>query len=267
MKWFHVVRALWPMIFIVPAWLAFGRACLWAPAHLAEHAYMFVHEHLPTLIAIAALCSISIVVTKLVRANASLATLRALSTAMPDTLREALASEATALGMAEPSVMYLEIETPLCYTVVSGPAILISRGFFEDLDDSEVALVLRHELIHVRRRDPLRGLLWHLAFSALLIPGFGGLERWLYDRRERRTNALAGHALDARFARLARRVREAEYRLERSLGNAYAGALRPNESKRTVFVRPALATGLISALIASHLFFVNSLPMLDRHHC
>ena len=267
MRRLHIARVLWPFAFIAPAWLAFGRGCLWAPAHLAEHAYLFVHENLPTLIAIAALCSMSIVISKLVRANASLATLRTLSTAMPDRLRDALTSEASALGMAEPSVMYLEIETPLCYTVVSGPAILISRGFVEDLDARDVALVLRHELIHVRRRDPLRGLLWHLAFSALLVPGFGGLERFLYDRRERRTNALAGHPLDARIARLTRQVREAEFRLERSLGNAYAGALRPNQSKRTVFVRPALATGLFSALVASHLFFVNSMPMLDRNHC
>lgn len=267
MKRFRVVRTLWPVVFIVPTWLAFDRGCLWAPVHEAEHTYVFFHERLPAIVVLAALCSLAIVAFKLARANASLETLRALSTEMPDALRNALAREATALEMLEPAVMYLEIETPLCYTVAPGPAILISRGFIDGLADDELGLVMRHELIHVRRRDPVRGLLWHLAFSALLVPGFGGLERWLYDGRERRTNALAGRSLDARFARLATRVRHAEYRLERSLGNAYAGALRPSVSKHSVFVRPALAAGLFSALIASHLFFVNSMPMLDHHHC
>ncbi len=231
------------------------------------HATMTLHEELPMILLAAALVSIGIVIFKLVRVNASLETLRALAGVMPAKLRVALRTETDALNMPEPLITYLEVEAPICYTVMPGPAILISRGFIEGLDQSELALVVRHELVHVRRRDPLRGLLWHLAFSALLIPGFGGLERWLYDRRERCTSVIAGTLHERRFEKLARRVRHAEVGIERSLGNAYAGAFAPRSARRFVFVQPALAIGVFSALIASHLYFLNALPMLEHHHC
>ena len=226
-----------------------------------------LHEELPVILLAAALVSVGIVIFKLVRVNASLATLRALAGVMPPALRHALQRQTAALGIPEPTVSYLEVETPICYTVMPGPAILISRGFIEGLDETELALVVRHELVHVQRRDPLRGLLWHLGFSALLMPGFGGLERWLYDRRERCTNVIAGTLHEVRFEKLARRVRQAEAGIERSLGNAYAGAFHPRSASRFVFVQPALAIGVFSALIASHLYFLNSLPMLEHHHC
>lgn len=261
------ITALWPLAFIVPMWALLGRFCWSRPVHELLHGTMLLHERLPMLGALAATISMGVVIVKIARVNASLTTLRALAAPQPDALRCALVEEARALAMRVPPVTYLDVETPICYTVMPGPAILISRGFIGDLDATELRIVVRHELVHVRRRDPLRGLLWHLFFSALLIPAFGGLERWLYDRRERRTNALAGAPLDARFERLTRRVRHTEMGLERSLGKAYAGALRPQVARKSVFIRPTLGAAVVAALVASHVFFMDSLPMLERHHC
>lgn len=263
----RVLRAVWPLLFIVPLWAGLRRFCWSRSAHVMLHATMTVHEELPAILLAAAVVSVGIVIVKLVRVNASLQTLRALAGVIPADLQRAVRMQVAALDIPEPKITYLEVETPICYTVMPGPAILISRGFIRGLDQSELALVMRHELVHVQRRDPLRGLLWHLGFSALLVPGFGGLERWLYDRRERRTNIVAGTLHDARFERLARHVRHAEIGIERSLGNAYAGALHPQFKQRFVFVRPVVAVSVFSALIASHLYFLNALPMLERHHC
>ena len=262
-----MLRAVWPLLFIVPLWAGLRRLCWSHPAHLMLHATMTLHEELPAILLAAAFVSVGIVIFKLASVNASLQTLRALAGVMPAGLRVALQTETAALDMPEPTVTYLEIETPICYTVMPGPAILISRGFIRGLDEAELALVIRHELVHVQRRDPLRGLLWHLGFSALLIPGFGGLERWLYDRRERCTNVIAGTLHEARFEKLARRVRHAEIGIERSLGNAYAGALQSLAARRFVFIQPAIAISVFFALIASHLYFLSALPMLEHHHC
>ncbi|GAC1306343.1 MAG: hypothetical protein NVSMB19_18410 [Vulcanimicrobiaceae bacterium] len=263
----RALRLLWPLLFIVPLWLAVGKRCWSRPMHAVVDGTLLLHQYLPFILVGAGTAAVIVVCWKIARVRASLGLLKTLGGSMPDALRCAVAAEAAAAGMPEPALTFLDVEMPICYTVMPGPAILISRGFIAGLVPAELALVIRHELVHVRHRDPLRGLLWHLAFSALLVPGFGGLERWLYDRRERRTNALAGAPGDARFDALARRVRHAELGVERSLGNAYAGALRRGPAPRFVFLRPALATGVFSALLASHYVFMSALPALERHHC
>ncbi len=261
--------AIWPLLFIAPLWIVLDRLCWSAPTHFLLHATMALHERLPAIIAAAAAVSLAVIAWKLGRVNANLRTLRALAGPLPNALHAAVASQAASLDMREPPVIYLDVATPICYTIVPGPSILLSRGFVEQLAQGDLDHVVRHELVHVRRRDPQRGLLWHLLFSALLVPGFGDLERWLYDRRERHTNELAGTLDRDRYASLSLRVREAESVFECSLGRSYAGALAPRrkECKPLVFLRPALATALFAALLVSHAVFMNALPFLERHHC
>jgi Zn-dependent protease with chaperone function len=265
----RALRTFWPLAFIAPLWLLLDRFCWSMPDHVVLHTTMLLHENLPAIVALAATVSILVIAVKLARVNSSLRTLRAIAGPLPEVLRRTVVNQATALSMREPPVIYLDVATPICYTVLPGPAILISRGFIEELSGDDLELVVRHELVHVRRHDPLRGLLWHLLFSALLIPGFGDLERWLYDRRERRANQLAGSLDRDRYAVLEARVRYAEHAFERSLGHAYAGALTPQHKKRTsfVFVRPVLAATVFGALFVSHAVFMHSLPFLQTHHC
>lgn len=263
------LRAAWPLLFIAPLWLVLDRLCWSQPTHALLHATMTLHAWLPQIIVVAAVVSLAVIARKLERVSGNLRTLCALASPMPQALRRALAIEAASFGLAEPRTVYLDVETPICYTVVPGPSILVSRGFIEELGDDDLGHVVRHELVHVARRDPLRGLLWHLFFSALLVPGFGGLERWFYDRRERRTNEIAGMMDRERYAALATRVRGAESAFERSLGHAYAGAFAPCATPRApgVFVRPVIALTSFVALLGSHAVFLDALPFLERHHC
>jgi len=261
--------AVWPLLFIAPLWLILDSLCWSQQTHFLLHATMALHQRLPAIIGIAAILSALVIGWKIVRVNANLRTLRTLSGPMPASLRGAVESQARSLGMLEPPVLFLDVATPICYTVVPGPSILVSRGFIEQLEDDDLEHVVRHELVHVRRRDPERGLLWHVLFSALLVPGFAELERWLYDRRERRTNELAGTIDRDRYAALAARVRRAEDTFARSLGRGYAGALAPRrcERKTLIFLRPALALTVFGALVGSHAVFMSALPFLERHHC
>lgn len=269
MKRLRALRTFWPVVFIAPLWLLLDRFCWSVPDHIVLHATMLLHENLPAIVAIAATISLLVIGVKLARVHSSLRTLRAIAGPLPDALRYTVVRQAAVLSMPEPPVIYLDVATPICYTVLPGPAILISRGFIEELTANDLELVVRHELVHVRRHDPLRGLLWHLLFSALLIPGFGDLERWLYDGRERRANQFAGNLDRNRYAVLEARVRQAEHAFERSLGHAYAGALTPQRKKRQsfVFVRPVLAATVFAALFVSHAVFMHSLPFLETHHC
>ena len=43
-------------------------------------------------------------------------------------------------------MIYLDTATPICYTVLPGPSILISHGFIEELTLDDLQLVVRHEL-------------------------------------------------------------------------------------------------------------------------
>ena len=265
----RALRTIWPVAFIAPLWLLLDRFCWSVPDHIVLHMTMMLHEHLPTIVTIAAGMSLLVIAGKLARVTSSLRTLRTMAGPLPETLRSAVLREASLLNMPPPSVIYVDVATPICYTVLPGPSILLSRGFLDDLEPVDLAIVVRHELVHVRRYDPLRGLLWHLLFSALLVPGFADLERWLYDRREGRANELAGQLDRVRYAAIETRVRLAEYTFERSLGHAYAGALAPQHRKRRVpiFLQPALAGVVLVALVASHAVFMHALPFLETHHC
>jgi len=237
------------------------------PAPRAAAFDLFLHPLMPALLGLASIASIASVVVRIARVRKNMKTLHALASVAPERLVTALRAESIATKTPEPRLIFLDVETPLCYTVVPGTTVLVSRGFVDGLDDRELAIVVRHELAHVARRDPLRGLLWHLAFAALLVPGFDGIERLLYDRRERQATAIAGSLNPSRFDELAQRVRDSELAFERSLGAGYAGAFRPRAVRRPPLVRPGLGAAVLIALLASHWFFSATVPVLERHHC
>lgn len=61
------------------------------------------------------------------------------------------------------------------------PRVMLSQGLVGSLDDGELEAVLRHELAHARRRDPLRILIARsLARASMAVPGApGALETYL----------------------------------------------------------------------------------------
>ena len=259
------VRALWPVVFLIPlSWWA-ERGCWLAGVDPIYHTTLWVHERLGWFVAALALMSAAVVVAKIVVARRRFAGLKLLAEPLPARLRTAIERAAGELGIAVPTVLYLDVAAPIA-TTVFGRTILFSRGFAAALDDDDLALVARHEIAHVQRGDATAGVVWHLAFAALLIPGFEPLERRLHARRERAANLTAASGREERYLSLVSRTpRGADVCAEARLG-LEAAARRPGDRWLMWFAPLAVVT-LAIALPLSHAAFRHDLPFLLSHHC
>lgn len=258
------LRVLWPVLFLVPlSWWA-DRGCAIAGVDPLYHGTMWVHERLGWFVATLALVSAAVVAAKVVVARTRLRRLLYVAQPLPETLRDAFRKASGDLGIPMPTVAYLDLGVPLASTIY-GPTVLLSRGFIELLNEQEIELVARHELIHAGHRDDRSGVLWHLAFIALLIPGFNGLESRLQERRERRSNVLAAAGREDEYLRLiARLTGSARLCVDPALG---LEARRRAGRSFTDWLAPSMAVALAVALLASHRAFERNLPYLESHHC
>jgi len=223
-----------------------------------------MHENLPVLYLAAALIAALAVALRVARARARAATLFALETAPPAIVDSAFAAQAAAVGIRVPRLVYLDVAVPLCFALVGlRPVIVLSRGFVGDLDAEQVGMVARHELLHVKHRDPVRGFAWHLAFAALLLPAFSALEQRLAMQRELRTNLDTAADQPERYAALlVSRARE-----RRGLCiEAFATAGSRRGLVATV-APPVFVVATLSALALSHAWFMQHLEFLSAHHC
>ena len=259
------VRALWPAVFLVPlSWWA-DRGCNFAGVDPLYHTTLWIHERLGWFVAALAAVSAAVVIAKILVARIRFARLKQLAEPIPARLQTAIASAAEQLGIAVPTVLYLDVAVPIASTVF-GRTILFSRGFTEALDDADLELVARHEMAHVRRHDATAGVLWHLAFAALLIPGFEALERRLHGQRERAANVAAAAGREDRYLSLVGRASPgAQLCADARLG-LEAAARRP-EDRWLVWFAPIVVVALAVALPLSHSAFRHDLPYLLSHHC
>jgi Zn-dependent protease with chaperone function len=260
----RAARWAWPLLFFLPLTMVANRGCEFPGVDGAYHSALWLHENLPTLFLIAGLLSVGAVIVQVARVRARAATLFSLESPMPSTVASAFKTEAVRLNMRIPRVAYLDVNHPLCFALVGvRPAIVLSRGFIQDLDDREIGLIVRHELLHVRHGDPTQGFAWHIAFAALLLPAFAGLERWLASRRELRTNLKAAAADPAIYAELLR----SRARNQRDICvEAFAAAERPR-SLATALAQPLVVLAVLVALVYSHEWFLQHLEFLTSHHC
>jgi Zn-dependent protease with chaperone function len=259
------IRALWPIIFLVPlSWWA-DRGCEFAGVDPLYHSTLWIHERLGWFVGALAVLSAGVVVAKIVVARLRFARLRDVAEPEPARVRDALERASAALGVAIPKVLYVDLTAPIA-TTVFGRTIVISRGFIEPLDDGDLELVLRHEVVHVRRSDAATGVLWHLAFAALLIPGFEPLERRLHAQRERSANLSAAKGREDRYLSLVTRIsRGANLCADARLG--LEAAARRSGDRWLVWIAPLAVACLVIALPLSHAAFRHDLPYLLSHHC
>lgn len=259
------VRVLWPILFLIPlSWWA-KRGCSIAGVDSLYHATLWVHERLGLFVAALALLSAGVVVAKIVVARLRFARLRHVAEPLPAHVEASLRRAATDLDIAVPSVLYLDLAEPIA-TTVFGRTVLLSRGFVAALDNEELELVIRHEIAHVRNGDAKAGILWHLLFAALLVPGFEPLERRLYARRERSANLSAARGREERYFSLVARIsRGADVCADAGLG-LEAAARRPKD-RWLVWIAPLVVICLAVALPLSHALFRHDLPYLLSHHC
>jgi hypothetical protein len=261
----RLARALWPVVFLVPlSWWA-ERGCGVAGVDPLYHTAVWAHERLGWFVVALAAVSAAVVVAQLVVARVRFARLRAVAAAPPARLHAAFERASAELGVALPTVLYLDLAVPIAATVF-GRTVLLSRGFVEPLADLDLDLVVRHELAHVRRHDASAGVLWHLAFAALLVPGFEPLERRLHARRERCASLMAAAGREERYLDLMGRLaRGANLCADARLG-LEAAARKPND-RRLAWIAPVVVATLAVALPLSHLTFRHDLPYLLSHHC
>jgi Zn-dependent protease with chaperone function len=259
------IRAIWPVVFLVPlSWWA-QRGCEFAGVDPVYHATLWVHERLGWFVGALAVLSAAVVLTKVVVARIRFARLRDVAESVPTRVQGAVERASAVLGTAPPTILYVDVTAPIA-TTVFGRTIIFSRGFIESLDDTDLELVVRHEMAHVRRGDATAGVLWHLGFAALLIPGFEPLERRLHARRERAANLTAAKGSEERYLSLVARIaRGTDLCADARLG-LEAAARRP-EDLWLVWVAPLAVACLVVALPLSHAAFQHDLPYLLSHHC
>jgi Zn-dependent protease with chaperone function len=259
------VRALWPIIFLIPlSWWA-DRGCRLAGVDPLYHATMWIHERLGWFVALLALVSASVVALKIIVARVRFDRLLSLAEPRPARLTSALHNASTDLGIAIPRIVYLDVSAPIA-TTVFGPVVLLSRGLMASLDDGDLELVVRHEFVHAGRRDGTVGLLWHLAFAAMLIPGFEPLERRLHAARERYANSRAAEGREQRYLALIARLAQGT-----NLCSGVRLGLEVPEPRKDdrwlVWIAPLAVAVLAAALTLSHVAFRHDLPYLLSHHC
>ena len=259
------VRALWPVVFLIPlSWWA-DRGCWLAGVDPLYHTTLWIHERLGWFVAVLAVISAAVVIGKIVVARLRFARLKLLAEPLPPRLQIAIERASAELGIVVPAVLYLDIAAPIATTVFRR-TILFSRGFIEPLGDADLELVARHEIAHVQRHDAAAGVLWHLAFAALLIPGFEPLERRLHARRERAANVTAANGRSERYVSLLSRMSHgADVCAEARLG--LEAATRRPEDRWLMWFAPLAVVALAVALPLSHAAFRHDLPYLLSHHC
>ena len=259
------IRALWPIIFLVPlSWWA-QRGCEFAGVDPLYHATLWIHERLGWFVGALAVLSTGVVLTKIAVARRRFARLLDVAESAPARVQGAVERASAAMGTAPPTVLYVDLAAPIATTVFRR-TIILSRGFIEHLDDADLELVVRHEVAHVRRGDANTGVLLHLGFAALLIPGFEPLERRFHARRERAASLTAAKGSEERYLSLVSRItRGADLCADARLG-LEAVARRP-EDRWLVWVAPLAVACLVVALPLSHAAFRHDLPYLLSHHC
>ncbi len=257
-------RWIWLLVFFAPLTFLAGRFCWFGPSDPTYHSLVALHEMFPQILFGAAILSLSSVIFRLKRVHAQLGSLRSLASEPPDSLRDAIARAARRLAVRSPEIVYVTASAPLCFTGfgMRRSVLFISRGFLIDLDRAELDLVAQHELEHVRRHDPVWNLVWHLLFAALVIPGFGDLERALRQRRELRANASAS-ALDPDAYRLLLVRCAREHRSLCSDGKRERGP----RSGASIALVPVAILSFFVALGIAHADFMRDLPYLTTHHC
>lgn len=257
------VRLLWILLFILPLGLLADRLCYLNIVDPTYHALVWMHERMGYVLLGLAMVSAAAAFARFLRIQGQLRSLETLRSETPSHIVYAFNEAATQFGVRASDVLYVDVPMVFCFAVFGG-RIVISRGFASLLEASDLRLVVAHELLHLRARDPLKALLWHLFFAALIVPGLEPLEDALYQRRERCVDRSA-RALDAiAYDRLL-----AQFSSTMCTGTP-SSAFRVVESAPSAIrglLPTALPLGALALLVASHVSFVQNLSYLQAHHC
>lgn len=268
-------RALWPLIFLLPLGILAGRFCWLNIVDPVYHSLVWLHEHLISILLAFAVLSIAMATYRFIQVQDRLRLLRSFRSDPPADLKVVFNEEASAKQI-DVRLEYIDVPTRFCFTIFSGPTIVISRGFAEDLSPYQLELVARHEVLHVQRRDPWRSMGWHLFFAGLVLPGFDAPETILHLRRERAVDlAIVKQTQDAQgyqdLLKHCSRRRDGAYGAicTSSIG-VHRGARDLDQAPGYLWEHsfPAMVSiATLGLVFFSHSLFMSSLPYLKQHHC
>jgi len=261
---------------LLPLGIFAGKLCWISIVDPVYHGLVWLHERLIPIVAVFAVVSVGFAVFRFIRVQDSLRLLFSLRAEPPAELERVFRAEAKAQRV-DVQLRYIDTPHRFCFTIFSGPSIVISRGFAEQLGVADLEMVANHEVRHVHRRDPWRSIAWHLFFSSLLLPGFEPLEDVLHMRRERAVDADVVRKNDraqSYYDLLARCSTRVDQRFG-AICTTGVGAISRVRGRQQVQSRhlwkrslPALASVVTLALVFfSHSVFMTNLEYLRAHHC
>jgi Zn-dependent protease with chaperone function len=258
----RVARFLWLLLFAIPLGVFADRFCYISSVDPLYHGLMWLHERLPLIFAVLGAASALAAGLRFSRIQGQLRALEMVRSTPPAAVREAFQQTRDAGTNVE--IVYVDVANVFCFTAIRDRVIL-SRGFVDLLDGDEFVLVAKHEAAHIVRADPLRALLWHIFFAALIVPGFERLEEILYARRERMVDLFVARTDPATYGALLARF-------STTMCGTPGAAFRAPVAREGLHLIRALAPAaipiaLLAFLVTSHVLFVQNLPYLRLHHC
>ena len=248
-------------MFLVPLGLIAGHFCAVRFVDPVYHGLLWLHERMPSIVIALGIVSFVAAIMRFASIQGQLHKLRRFEVAPPQRIHNAQLPDYVRLA-------YIGAYQKFCFTTFFGPQVVISSGLEQSLSDGQLFMVLQHEREHLRRGDPMRALLWHLVFAALIFPGFEPLERALHRARERRVDQIVAMAAD----------HPSEYEtLKRTLGRqkdepdaafcSRAREMRTLSRSWGTSLTALVPISMLALLVLSHQWFVQSFPFLVQHHC
>jgi Zn-dependent protease with chaperone function len=246
-----IVRLTWPALFLVPLGLFAGKYCWLDFVDPAYHSLLWLHQHMLTVVATLGALSIAAAVHRFARSQLGLRRLRRFAAEPPDRV-------ARVFSAANLQWTYIQSDRSFCFTTFEGPTVFISSKLALELSEEQLAMVVDHERLHIVRKDPLRALLWHLFFAALIVPGFQGIEEALHRARETRVDELVGSSLHlhSEYASLRASLAQHKEQMRR------ASIITPS-----AIVTACVSLFLLGVVGLSQVWFSVTMPYLMLHHC
>ena len=263
---FFYPRLLLIMMVCVPVGIFAERFCWFHFADMFYHGLLWLHSHIGVVFAAYAVLFAAAAIFRLARVYRHFVSLEELCSEPPPNVRQSLERAAYSLAVrSAPKVVYVDVPGLFCFTILGG-RVVISRGFLETLEGSELALVAQHEALHLQRKDAARALLWHLLFAALIVPGFEWLEYALYRNRERCVDQLTRVCNPQVYDGLIARFRKAGLYATTPAAPFQATPRVPKTTFSRLFAFFAPSALLMLAAL-SHVRVVMHLAYLQTHHC
>jgi Zn-dependent protease with chaperone function len=261
----RLLRIALVVALLIPLPLFAKRFCWLDFVDATYHSLLWLHEHMMAVFLLYGVLLGGAAIVRVARVHGGFVSLEELCSEPPERAVAAFLRAAHRFAIDPVRLVYVDVSAVFCFTI-PGRRVVISKGFLETLDDDELELVASHEILHVRRHDATRALLWHIVFNALVVPGFDRLERELYSRRELRVDAVARLADPVRYDLLLARFREAGF-CSSSPVAAFQNSPRSALPRALIAFSAVIPLVLLALLATSHIVVITDLAYLHSHHC